>query len=73
MCLGGTVTRLAVKRTIDSTSWYPEFGDPWLSDAGRIQRQGGTVLYQILYRDEHRSARLDHLNTSNAWLTVWVP
>jgi hypothetical protein len=73
MCLGGTVTRLAVKRTIDSTSWFPEFGDPWLSNAGNIPRQGGTVLYQILYRDEHRSARLDHLNTSNAWLTVWVP
>jgi hypothetical protein len=73
MCLGGPVTTLAVKRTVDSTSKFPEVGDPALGYAGKLPRLGTTMFYQVVYRDVHPINGIDQLNSTNAWMTVWVP
>ena len=50
MCLYGPITRLAVKQTIDSTTRYPEFGEPGAAATGNIS-PGQSVYYQVIYRE----------------------
>jgi hypothetical protein len=73
MCLSAPLTTLTVKRVVDSTSRFPEVGEPALSNAGKLPLPGGTVYYQILYRDVHPISGYESINSTNAWLTVWVP
>jgi len=73
LCLQGAGVSLAVKRAAYGISTYPEYGELPLCDAGKIPPFGGTVYYQVLYRDEHPFGGKEHFNLSNAWMTVWAP
>lgn len=73
MCLYGPITRLAVKHAVNSTSRYPEFGEPGAATTGKIF-PGESVFYQVMYRDPFVGdiTHMD-LNMTNAWHTVWTP
>jgi len=73
MCLGGSLVQLGVQRPTDSMTIFPARGDRNLSELGRLPGVGGTVYYQVLYRDEGAFATRGHLNLSNGWMTVWTP
>jgi hypothetical protein len=73
MCLGGPVLQLAMKRAGRGISSFPESGDVSLSQAGKIPSAGGTVIYQVLYRDSYPFTGRGQFNLSNAWLTPWAP
>jgi hypothetical protein len=73
MCMGSPDTHLANKNSIDSTSRYPEFGEPTPSQSGKIPTAGATVYYQVLYRDRYLGSVHSNFNLSNAWCTTWMP
>jgi hypothetical protein len=73
MCVGGPITHLAIKSSTNSTSRYPEFGEPSPSQSGKIPATGATVYYQVLYRDRYLGTVHSNFNLSNAWCTVWMP
>jgi hypothetical protein len=73
MCLGGADTHLAIKSSMNSTSRYPELGEPTPSQSGKIPAAGATVYYQVLYRDQYLGGVHSNFNLSNAWGTTWMP
>jgi hypothetical protein len=73
MCLGGPVLQLAMKRASGGASMFPDSRDASLSRTGKIPSAGGTVIYQVLYRDSYPYTGRGQFNLSNAWLTPWAP
>jgi hypothetical protein len=73
LCLDGPSIRLAVKGSFNSTSKYPEIGEPGAAQTGNI-KPGDSVYYQVMYRDSF-VGEVGHasFNLSNAWHTSWVP
>lgn len=71
-CVGGTVTRLAIKTASPSGSAsFPAAGDPTLSLAGGIPLDGALSTYQVWYRDSAVFCNGSDYNLTNGVSTLW--
>jgi Tol biopolymer transport system component len=69
-CVGGTSVRLAIKTNVNTSSMYPEPGDPQISQVGGLT-PGDVRMYQVWFRNSWSFCTSDTFNLTNAIQVVW--
>ncbi|MBI5364658.1 MAG: S8 family serine peptidase [Planctomycetes bacterium] len=73
-CLGSSALRLAVKPIGGGTALYPEPGDLPLHSRGTVPPLGGTLYYQVVYRNADASFCTSATsNRTNGLVITWSP
>lgn len=71
LCIGGTITRLAVKLNICNASQYPASSEPSISVQGQVTTPGQRI-YQLWYRDAANFCTAATYNLTNALVLNWT-
>lgn len=72
LCVGGSVTRLAIRFNTGGASSYPGPGDPSISVLGGVAAPGDRY-YQAYYRDAANFCTSATFNVANGFAVRWQP